>query len=78
MAQARNAIVRYQKLADDYQSCLVIAAGNHHKNPPFFSRFYDDGFETTADSLKHQNQIDKETAVNEFNAAVRIYNSMHP
>ncbi|HEY1709280.1 MAG TPA: hypothetical protein VGG10_13520 [Rhizomicrobium sp.] len=78
MTRARDAIVRYQKLSDDYQTCLVTAASNHRKSPPFFSRFYDDGFEAAAEDLKHQNQVDKETAVGEFNAAVRIYNTMHP
>jgi hypothetical protein len=78
MTAAHDAVVKFQKESDTYQTCLVTAIAQHRSNPPFFSRFYDDGFESGLEEKKHQNQLDKERVVGEFNSGVRVYNEMHP
>lgn len=78
MAEAHDAVVRFQKESDDYQTCLVTAIADHHNNPPFFSRFHDDGFETDVEKRKHDNQMTKVKVVGNFNTAVRTYNAIHP
>jgi hypothetical protein len=78
MSKAHDAVVFFQKQSDDYQTCLVKAIEGHHHNPPFFSRFYDDGLELKLDEQKHKNQLEKERVVSEFNAGVRLYNEIHP
>jgi hypothetical protein len=78
MSKAHDAVVLFQKRSDDYQTCLVKAIKDHHSNPPFFSRFYDDGFEAKLEERKHKNQLEKERVVSEFNAGVRLFNEIHP
>jgi hypothetical protein len=78
MSKAHDAVVLFQKQSDDYQTCLVKAIEGHRRNPPFFSRFYDDGLEAKLEGQKHANQLEKERVVSEFNAGVRLYNEIHP
>src|SRR5689334_10351508 len=58
MSDAHDAVVAFQKQSDDYQTCLVKAIRDHHHNPPFFSRFYDDGLEPKLEEQKHKNQLE--------------------
>lgn len=78
MTKAHDDVVRFQKASDGYQTCLVKAINDHQNNPPFFSRFYDDGLEVKLEAEKHHNQLEKERVVAEFNAGVRLYNEIHP
>ncbi|HEX2591437.1 MAG TPA: hypothetical protein VHL34_08065 [Rhizomicrobium sp.] len=78
MTKARDAVVTFQNKSDTYQDCLNHAIVEHRNNPPLFSRLYDDGFEANLEDQKDKNQQEKERVVSEFNAGVRLYNSMHP
>jgi hypothetical protein len=78
MTKAHDDVVRFQKESDGYQTCLVKAIDEYHRSPPLLSRFYDDGFIVKLDKAKHDNQLEKERVVAEFNAGVHLYNEIHP
>jgi len=78
MVDAHDAVVRFQKFADDYQLCLVAAKVDHQKNPPFYASFHDDGFEAEMTKRTKENQKVKERVVANFNTAARTYNEAHP